>query len=153
MFVNSGGNIGRNHELANDQEQEQADGEQGEQEQLQRGAGKKVGGKAKRTLAPDNVKRSRTVHRMTEMTRRPPGKPGRCKFACSLIVIFLRNVRYLSSWGPCKEARPRQFSPVGDPMALLMVLALEVFGRLWTYFSRQKNPILIGTTASSVLNS
>ena len=39
-------------------DQEQADGEQGEQEQLRVGAGKKICGKARRTLAPDNVKRS-----------------------------------------------------------------------------------------------
>ena len=40
------------------EQEQQADGdEQGEQEQ-QQGAGKKLGGKAKRTLAPDNVKSS-----------------------------------------------------------------------------------------------
>ena len=48
-----------NFEAVDDQEQNADVGEQaGEQEQQLQGVGKKFGGKAKRTLAPDNVKRS-----------------------------------------------------------------------------------------------
>ena len=47
-----------NLELVNDQEQHVDVGEQEEQGQQLQGVGKKFGGKPKRTLAPDNVKRS-----------------------------------------------------------------------------------------------
>ena len=51
-----------------------------------------------------------------------------------------------------KEAQLRQFSPVGDPKVLLLIFLLEVFGRLWTRFSLQKNLILIEIIVSNVSN-